>query len=124
MMIAAIQNSNRAQNVDLKGLTAEEKHATLLLLLLKFKDGFVKPYIDRCCILETGNSTEPAYIVHATLVCLSAIKTWTVEALDKFLIGDLGASLATVYRCQVFCFAAHICCRHQRSCFCKYQINA
>jgi hypothetical protein len=102
LISAAIQNSNRAQNVDLKGLTAEERHATLLLLLLKFKDGFVKPYIEKCCVLEKGNNSEPAYIVHATLVCTSAIKTWTVEALDKFLIGDLGQPYDCFHMPKVF----------------------
>ena len=94
-MRAAIQNSNRSQHVDLKGVSAEEQHATLLLLLLKLKDGFVAPHVQHCSILGNGNSAnvaEPFYIVHATLVCKCAIRTWTDVALYKFLIGDVGAA--------------------------------
>jgi hypothetical protein len=32
------------------------------------------------------------YIVHAALLSSAAIKTWTPEAVDKFIIGDLGAA--------------------------------
>lgn len=90
-MRAAIHYSNRdTRNVDLKDMTAEEKHVNLLVLLLKIKDGFAKEHVHQCSILGSGSSTDPVYIVHATLLCKSAIQTWTTEALIKFLIGDLG----------------------------------
>jgi hypothetical protein len=40
--------------------------------------------------LDNPSSTHPEYILHAVLLCRSAIRTWPVESLDKFLIGDLG----------------------------------
>ena len=90
LMIAALKHSNRAQNVALKNLSAEEKHASLLLLLLQLKDGFAKAHLKKCNVLDNPSSTHPEYILHAVLLFRSAIRTWPVESLDKFLIGDLG----------------------------------
>ena len=91
-MSAAIQNANSAQNVALKSLTAEEKEATLLFLLLHLKDGFVKPHVEKCCMLEkAGGIHSLVYILHAAFLCRCAIKNWPSETLDKFLIGDVGA---------------------------------
>jgi hypothetical protein len=91
LMSAAIKCDHRAIDVDLKKLTPEEKHSNLLLLLLQLKDGFVKSHVDKCRILHNmGSSSGPEYVLHATLLCRAAIGTWSTDALDKFLIGDLG----------------------------------
>jgi hypothetical protein len=91
LMSAAIKCDHRAIDVDLKNLTPEEKHSSLLLLLLQLKDGFVKSHVDKCRILHNiGSSSGPEYVLHATLLCRAAIGTWSSDALDKFLIGDLG----------------------------------
>ena len=90
---AALRNENRAEIAALKDVTPEEKHATLLLLLLQLKDGFVKSHVEKASILEgIGGSKHQMYIVHAALLSSAAIKTWTPEAVDKFIIGDLGAA--------------------------------
>jgi hypothetical protein len=99
-MSAAIKNANSAQNVALKNLTAEEKQATLLFLLLQLKEGFVRPHVEKCSILEkTGGCHSLLYVVHAALLCRSAIKHWTAETLDKFLIGDLGEGHSMMQTC-------------------------
>lgn len=124
VMTAAIKNAKSAQPVPLKNLSAEEKQATLLLLLLQLKDGFVKPHVEKCCILEnTGGSCSMLYIVHATLLCRCAIKHWTTDALDKFLIGDLGAiefsqsnTCCTNSSNSTICF---VWCNHLLSTVCK-----
>jgi len=114
VVAAALACENRAQNEALKDLSLEEKHATLLLLLLQLKDGFAKPHVDKAKLLEgAGGSKHIMYIVHAALVCSAAIKTWTPEALHKFLIGDLGAGCVHV-RVQVL----RVCARASASCVC------
>ena len=110
---AALACENRAQNEALKDPSPEEKHATLLLLLLQLKDGFAKPHVDKAKLLETAGSKHLMYIVHAALVCSAAIKTWTPEVLHKFLIGDLGAGCVHA-RVQVHC----VCARVSASCVC------
>jgi hypothetical protein len=103
LMIAALKHANRAQNVALKSLSVEEKHASLLLLLLQLKDGFVKAHLKKCHILDNPSCTHPEYILHAVLLCRSAIRTWPVESLDKFLIGDLGAVPPALNFITFFC---------------------
>jgi hypothetical protein len=92
IVAAALTSSKRAEHVSLSTLTVEEKHASLLLLLLQLKDAFVKPHVNKCCILQNITCPSPVYTVHATLLCNSAMKLWSPEALDKFLIGDVGAT--------------------------------
>ena len=53
----------------MKDVTPEEKHATLLLLLLQLKDGFVKTHVEKTSSLEgIGGSKHQMYIVHAALL--------------------------------------------------------
>ena len=54
---------------------------------------FVKSHVEKASILDgVGGSKHQMYIVHAALLSSAAIKTWTPEAVDKFIIGDLGAA--------------------------------
>ncbi len=96
-MRAAIQNSRSPQYLGLTNVTVEEKHATLLLLLLKLKDGFVTPHIQilgmlRDKILDLSDRDIHMTTANACFVCKGAITSWTVESLDNFLIGNLGKS--------------------------------